>query len=82
MRVTIVFIDKVVIVDGIVKIFDTLENPNNYHALQWYGNRGELEFPLDENWNKPQNKNINNLNEFKSILDKHAELVAADKVEE
>lgn len=81
MRITIVYPDNVVIVNNVAKIFP-LENPNEYHALQWYGNFGEIEFKIDENWIKPSNKRIPNLSEFQSILDKHAELVAADKVEE
>jgi hypothetical protein len=56
MRLTIIPIDKKVIVDGVYKLpldLTTCEIPSNVWALQWYDTEGEIEFdgkpkPLNE----------------------------------
>ena len=69
MRMTVVYDDKVVVIDGVTKVLPTLDNSNNYHALQWYGNYGELEYKNNNEGLKPQNTTINNLNDFQYIIE-------------
>lgn len=44
MRVTIVKDDNIVIVDGVARVVDCSALPENFHALQWDGSRGEVEY--------------------------------------
>lgn len=68
MRLTIVCDDNIVIKDGIAHILDSTLFPSNIHALQWYGTWGEVEFKHTPGENKLQNKKIDNLSEFESLL--------------
>lgn len=73
MRITIVFDDKNVIVDGVSIIVPTLTNNQNYHAFQWYDNWGEIEYKI-VNGIKPSNKIVNNFNSFQEILDLYEDI--------
>lgn len=44
MRLTIVRDDDIVIIDGEGHGVDCSKLPNNFHALQWDGTRGEVEY--------------------------------------
>lgn len=44
MRVTIVKDDNIVIVDGEACAVDCSQLPTNFHALQWSGEHGEVEY--------------------------------------
>lgn len=44
MRVTIVKSDSIVVVDGVVYAVDCTSLPTDFHALQWYGQSGEVEY--------------------------------------
>jgi len=63
MKLTIIPSDKVVIKDGLalLGLNFILEN---VHAVQWYGNKGEVEY-LDGS----PNEAINNLSPYQSIID-------------
>ena len=43
MRVTIIKEDNRVVVDGESHTVDCSDLPANFHALQWYGDNGEIE---------------------------------------
>lgn len=72
MRFTIVPDDKLVIVDGIG--YNNLDFiiAENVHAVQWYGNYGEVEYrPIFTNgvMAKPTNSIIDEYAEFQPALD-------------
>lgn len=46
MRVTIVKDDNMVIVDGVGRAVDCSGLPENFHALQWNGFAGEVEYAI------------------------------------
>lgn len=49
--VSVVPSDKLIIVDGEAIVFDSpFTAPDNLHALQWYGQRGHIEWTDDINW--------------------------------
>lgn len=60
-RMTIVKDDNIVGIDGIFYSVDCSHLPENFHALQWYGNEGEVEW---KGIPKPQNTIINSLDDY------------------
>lgn len=62
MRLTIIVSDGAVYKDDVCMVDLTLAGaPNNVHALQWFGDKGWIEFVLDENFAKPANETITEL---------------------
>lgn len=43
MQATIIKDDNMVVVDGVAYTVDCSDLPENFHALQWYGDHGEVE---------------------------------------
>lgn len=66
MRITIVVPDNVVIVDGIRHDVDCASLAG-IHALQWYGDAGDVEFDLVDGEKKP-NQAVDSLDRFQSVL--------------
>lgn len=46
MRVTIIRDDNAVIVDGVPHTVDCSALPTDFHALQWGGSKGEIEYRM------------------------------------
>ena len=71
MRLTIVKPDNLMIIDQEPVTIDltAFSLPEHFHALQWYGNRGELEFD-DGSPNQP----IDNITAYQPLIDRYAEL--------
>jgi hypothetical protein len=69
MRVTIVPGDRVVTIDGLTMLsLDLSSIPSNVHAVQWYGNTGEVEV-IGEFGRMASNQTIQNLNAYQTVLD-------------
>lgn len=73
MRVTIVKDDNTVIVDGVRHAVDCSALPANFHALQWDGVRGEVEFasvtcPACAQTHKAPNTAIAGLEDYQALL--------------
>ena len=75
MRLTIVKDDNLVIIDKRPIRFDLSDYglPENFHALQWYGNDGEAEFN-DGTANEP----INSLDVYAPIIEEYDRLKAIE----
>jgi hypothetical protein len=70
MRVTIIVDDNFVSVDGVsYNDLDLSVLPQNVHAVQWYGERGEVEFKVDASGHKQHNEVITTLDDFQTVLD-------------
>lgn len=71
-RITIVKEDNVVLVESMALNIDCSSLPDDFHALQWYGTWGEVEFITDFSsfpaTRKP-NLTIRDLSPYKSIID-------------
>lgn len=69
MRVSIIVPDNLIAVDGDGYTVDC-GNLEGIHAIQWYGNSGEIEYVTD--WNtrsKPANKIIDDFSPYAVFLD-------------
>lgn len=65
MKITIIPADGAVYKDGAcVSNLDLSFAPQDVHALQWLDTKGWVEFKVNENFNKPENKNITSLPEW------------------
>jgi hypothetical protein len=84
MRVTIIKEDNIVTVDGESFTVDCSGLPVNFHALQWYGNHGEVEyapFQVERQWHKDPNITVADLALYQPYLDAWAAAkLAAEKV--
>lgn len=65
-RVTIIRPDNMVAVNEVWRRVDCSSLPPNFHALQWYGDHGEVELLGRP---KPPNQEITSLEEYQPILD-------------
>lgn len=67
-RMTIIKDDNNVYIDGKPHIVDCSSLPENFHALQWYGdeNYGEIEM---NGRPKPPNIEINSIQDYQSFID-------------
>lgn len=86
MRVTIVKDDNTVIVDGKSQTVDCTSLPVDFHALQWDGAHGEIEYSLVvcdhcHGRNKKPNEMISDLAPYSRFVDawKVAAVAAAEK---
>jgi len=79
MRVTIIVPDDMVIVDGRPIPVDCSELNQNIRVVQWYDDHGEIEFDNAPGRNFRRNGRINDLSDFKSIVDTWQAL--ADKLD-
>lgn len=70
MRVTIIADDRMVYVEGQPETVDLSSLPEDVHAVQWYGTRGEVEFKNNfvENKRKP-NEEIKDFAEYQEFVD-------------
>jgi len=68
MRVTIIKDDNSVIVDGVRRTVDCTDLPADFHALQWYGTEGEVEYALVGKSKKP-NEIISSLAPYQKYVD-------------
>lgn len=69
MRLTIVKDDGLVIIDGLVMMgIDTSALPSNFHALQWYGDKGEVEY-TDPQTGMHQNEPIDDITPYQAFID-------------
>jgi len=69
MRVTIVPGSQVVAVDGYsVHGLDLSSIPQDVHAVQWYGDAGDVEI-VDVNGRMVENRAITSLSDYQTILD-------------
>jgi hypothetical protein len=81
MRLTIIKSDNLVLVEEQPNVIDCSDLPEEFHALQWYGAWGEVEFetdfnPVDENGNptnagpfKKPNERITDLAPYQKYID-------------
>lgn len=75
MRVVIIKEDNAVNVDGVKLHVDCSSLPADFHALQWYGNGGELEYSAqftDKGWTKKPNEIISDLTPYIPFVTAHA----------
>lgn len=76
MRLIMVETSKFVIIDGVQAVNLTFPSKyDNIHAIQWYGDWGEVEFKVDGNNNKPANEKIENLDDYLELETLHADWV-------
>lgn len=69
MRVTFVVKDRVVVIDGTtIPNIDMSSLPPDLHAMQWYGDSGELEF-VDERGRHVENREITDFSPYQGIVD-------------
>ncbi len=61
MRVSIIKTDNTVYIDGVPKFVDCSSLPANFHALQWDGESGEVEYTGKP---KPLNEDITDLTPY------------------
>lgn len=66
-RITIIKDDSFVGIDGEFYKVDCSDLPANFHALQWYGNEGEVEWKGNP---KPQNTFITSLQSYQKYIDR------------
>ena len=66
-KVTIVKDDNLVFVDGVPRIVDCSGEASNFHAVQWDGSTGEVEY----NDGTP-NATIDSISAYQSLIDAHA----------
>lgn len=68
MRVTIVKNDGLVSVDGVaIRGLDVSSLPSDFHALQWYGTKGEVEF-VNPNTGAMRNETITSLAAYQACI--------------
>lgn len=70
MKVTIIPCDGVITIDG--RKFDGIDMSSidqTIHAVQWNRNIGEIEYMIDPEGKKPQNKAIDSLDQFQEVID-------------
>lgn len=68
MRVTIIKDDNSVIVDGVRHTVSCADLPADFHALQWNGTSGEVEYALVGTKKKP-NEIISSLAPYQKYVD-------------
>lgn len=73
MRVTIIKSDNAVYVDGHALGVDCSSLPPNFHALQWYGTWGEIEYNAN---GVHSNRRITDITPYMEWINKHAETKA------
>jgi hypothetical protein len=79
-RVTIVPSDGFVSVDGVgVAGLDLSALPPGINAVQWFGNKGELELSPDENTGRRSNIDINDISFCRPALDAWRNAVVASQ---
>lgn len=69
MRVTIIPADRMVMVDGEVRAPLAFVIDPAIHAVQWYDDRGEVEFVATSAGGKPPNAGITDMAPFQAALD-------------
>ena len=81
MRLTIVPEDNFIRIDGDSINFDftSLIDPT-IHAVQWYGNKGQIEFKNTEEGEKPQNQFIENMDQFTDLINQAQTLIENRKI--
>lgn len=75
MRVIIIKDDNAVSVDGVKLHVDCSQLPADFHALQWYGSGGELEYSAQftgEGWTKKMNQIVSDMTPYQPYVDAHA----------
>lgn len=65
MRLTIIKNDNTVYINGVAKYVDCSDLPEDFHALQWDGNNGLVEFV--KNYKAPEL--ITNLSDYQKYID-------------
>lgn len=66
MRISIIREDNAVYVDGIVQIVDCSSLPQEIHAIQWFGDKGWIEYV---HFDKP-NVNIDSFEQYSEYVEK------------
>lgn len=81
MKVTIIKSDNTVYIDGVVAHVDCSEFPRYFHALQWDGVTGEVEFVTDNDGHRMPNLKISDISAFQHWLNEHAREIAKAEAE-
>ena len=68
MRITIIPSDGHIYVDGKLHVADCSSVDPSIHAVQWYDDRGEVEFKTIDSERKP-NEAIDSLGPFQALVD-------------
>lgn len=77
-RISIIPDDGIVAVNGMsVTGLDLSFLPNDIHAIQWYGERGEVEFKTDIYGYKKMNEKIDSFKPFEKAVDLFGQVQAA-----
>lgn len=77
MRVTIIKSGGVVAVDGVPVVgIDTSSLPDDFHALQWYGDSGDLEL-MDPVTRRMSNMHVTTIDPYKKYIDAHKAYIDA-----
>jgi hypothetical protein len=69
MKLTIIRPDGIVIVDGVALKVDCSTVATDIHAVQWNGQRGHIEYAVDDVGNKKLNDQIEDVAQFRPIID-------------
>lgn len=78
MRLTIIPSDKLVIIDGKAIMVRDAEYPAGVHAVQWYGDKGEVEFDDVPGEPKKLNEMIDTIAPYQALIDAYRAIEAAD----
>ena len=69
MKLTIVPADKMIIVDGVPVRVPDAAYPAGVHAIQWYGDKGEIEYTNAPGEPKPLNKAITDVTPYLPLVE-------------
>lgn len=69
MRFTFIPADRIVIVDGVARHLPDITAPDGIHAVQWYGEAGEVEFSTTAKGEKPPNERITSVADWRYALE-------------
>jgi hypothetical protein len=69
MILTIIVEDKFVAINEVGYSNLNFKIDSNIHAVQWYGQKGDIEYNVNSDGTKPQNKEITSIDEFQNAID-------------
>jgi len=77
MRFSVIRDNNIVYVDGLALPIDCSSLPTYVHAIQWYGDKGEIEFSEDADGRRLPNLKIVDISPYQYLIDAHAQAKAS-----
>lgn len=72
MKMTVICEDRTVVVDGDPRVVNKdVFMPEGVWAIRWYGKRGEVEYPIDDEGKKKENEEFFDLSPYQYLVDAH-----------